>query len=840
MSGDSEHHVHDHKEPWYIRLYLNTVLGKPWIFVTLAVAFAAFFGFYIKDFTLNASSDAIVLENDKDLRYYDYTREVFGSDDYIIVTVTPREGTLVSDENIARLAEMSAEFEAMPSVQSVTSILNVPLFHSPDVPLMLLADGYKTLADDADRSLALEDLTSSPLYTNYLISEDGKTTAIQVTFNDNPDEFTAVEKRRRELRDKRKEERLTADERAELKQLEQDYAEQYAALVKENNESIEKVREIVARYQDLGALHIGGVPMIMADIISYVRGDIITFGYAVTLVVIVVLALLLRRVKWVLLPTAVCLFTVITMIGYMGYTGWAGTIVTSNFPSLLFVIALADVLHVTVHYRELYARYPDWTNRKLVLQAARDVALPCFYTTTTTMVGFGSLIVSGIRPVMDFGLIMAMGVVLAFVFSFSFFPAGLILFPKGQRLPVGLAELKESPLVVFGHFTERHRYWIIAATVVLLAFCAVGASRLEVENRFIDYFHKDTEIYQGMSIIDQRLGGTTPLEIVLEANPEKFSEDELRNFWLKEENREIMNAVHTWFEDLPDTGKVLSPVTMERVIEKVNDGKHVPTPVILLALQQIPTEIEEAVVGPYLSSDRTQVRFATRVQETDQSLSRKDLMATIHEHFETSELFADGSIEPHATGVFVLYNNMLQSLYDSQIATIGAVFGVVWLMFLMLFRSLRIATIAIMPNVLPIMLVLGTLGWSGTPLDLMTIMTAAITLGLAVDFAIHYVHRFKHEFREHGNYVAAMYRTNNSIGRALYYTTITIVLGFSILTFSHFIPSIYFGLFTSLSIVVAFLAAVTILPLLFILWKPLGPETSAQKIPDDRVNQEAA
>jgi hypothetical protein len=243
---------------------------------------------------------------------------------------------------------------------------------------------------------------------------------------------------------------------------------------------------------------------------------------------------------------------------------------------------------------------------------------------------------------------------------------------------------------------------------------------------------------------------------------------------------------------------------------------------VKLALDKLPEEIDNAVVGPYLTADRRQVRIAMRAMETDKSMNRKNLMASIDTYFETDPVF-DG-VEPRVTGIFVLYNNLLQSLFESQIKSIATVFFIIWLMFLILFRSIRIATIAIIPNILPVTLILGILGWSGIPLDLMTIMTAAITLGIAVDFAIHYIHRYKHEFAEHGNYTTAMYRTHNSIGRAMFYTTICIITGFSLLTMSNFIPSIYFGIFTSLAITVAFLASVTLLPLLLIAWKPLGKE----------------
>jgi uncharacterized protein len=426
--------------------------------------------------------------------------------------------------------------------------------------------------------------------------------------------------------------------------------------------------------------------------------------------------------------------------------------------------------------------------------------------------------VSGIRPVMDFGIMMAMGVGVAYMVCFVFFPAALMLFPKGKAPSSKLGDLQESPLMFFAKFSEKHHYTIFAFAVFLFVVGAIGANKILVENRFIDYFKTDTPIYQGMSVIDQRLGGTTPLEVVLEGDRD--------GFWLEQENLDHLATVHHWLDDLPETGKVISPQTLLEMLDKINKGQPVPLPMLKMALGRLPEEIDSAVVGPYLTKDRRQVRIAMRAMESDKALNRKDLMKNIETYFETAPVFQGTGITPHVTGIFVLYNNLMQSLFASQIKSIGTVFGIIWVMFLILFRSPKIATVAIVPNVLPVTLILGTLGWSGIPLDLMTIMTAAITLGIAVDFAIHYIHRYGKEFKENGSYVESMYRTHNSIGRAMFFTTMTIIAGFSLLTLSNFIPSIYFGIFTSLAIILAFLASVTLLPLLLITLKPYGPERS--------------
>jgi hypothetical protein len=808
---------------WLVRIYDRTILQYPWFFVLAAFGAFIFFGFYIKNFSLDASSESIVLENDSDLRYYSQTREIFGSDDYIFVTVTPPEGTdLFSDKVVNSIEAMSKEFTAMPDVESVTSILNVPLFHSPEVQFFQMASQYKTILTGADRALARKELTESPLYKDYLIASDAKTTTIQVTFKDPPQAYTDTYNRRRDLRDERLASGLTPGESAELARLEEEYAKQHVIEIEQNRVNIEKSREIVNKYRaEIGEMHLGGVPMIIADIIHYVRSDIRIFGVASFVLVVITLGLLFRRVKWVLLPMLCCAMVLVIMMGYMGFTAWTGTIVTSNFPAMLIVITLVTAVHIVAHFQELFARNPAWTNRQLTLQTVRDLSIPCLATSLTTVVGFGSLLVSGIRPLIDLGLIVSAGIMVAYVLLFTFIPAAMQYFPLGAVPKNELSQLNDSPMRVYARFTERHGILIYVLLVVIVAGGGFGISKLKVENRFIDYFRENTEIYKGMSVIDQRLGGTTPLEVVLEAKG--------KDFWIEKENLAKLREIHEWIDAQPESGKVISPDTLMRMAEGVYDvGKNgpIPTPLLKVMLKAVPKDLQDAVVGPYLTPERDQVRIALRVEESSKSLSRKGLMQRFDEYFKTAPVFKDGTIKPRVTGIFVLYNNLLQSLYNSQIKTIAVSYGVIWVMFVVLFRSPTLATIAFLPNVPPVMITLGLMGVAGIPLNVLTIMIAGVSLGEAVDFALHYIHRFRHEYHADHDYKAAMYRCHNSIGRAMYYTTITTVVGFAIVCFSNFIPNVYFGLFTALALAVAFFASMTLLPLLIITLKPFGPDAA--------------
>jgi predicted RND superfamily exporter protein len=478
----------------------------------------------------------------------------------------------------------------------------------------------------------------------------------------------------------------------------------------------------------------------------------------------------------------------------------------------------------------------------MVREMIRSKAVPSIYTSLTTIVAFVSLLTSDIRPVIDFGWMMAIGITFALLISFAIFPAGLMLYKK----PV-----KFSPKFdITGIITRLCAHWVThRATATLLIFVALaifsvaGIAQLTVENRFIDYFKSSTEIYQGMEKIDKELGGTTPLDVVLDADPDflaaqksqiadeeedpfadDFFGDEEENaglsgssYWYNSYQIKHLKNIHNYLEGLPETGKVLSMATTFEMMEQLNEDQPLDNITLAVIHKKIPAVINEALFRPYMAEDGNQVRFSLRVIDSNPNLHRAALLDKIR--FDLANKLDLKPEQVHLTGMFVLYNNVLQSLFSSQIMTIGVVFFVIMLMFMIQFRSLRLAIISIIPNLISAGMVLGLMGWLKIPLDIMTITIAAITIGIAVDDTIHYVHRFNEELVIDGDYLATMHRCHDSVGRAMYYTSITIIVGFSILTLSNFIPTIYFGLFTSLAMLIAMFANLTLLPILLIRWK---------------------
>ena len=815
------------------------VLKRPAITLAVIAAVVAFFGYHAPGFRLDASADSLVLENDKALKYYRSIRARYGSDDYLIVTYTPKQD-LFSDAVLADLEDLRDEIAAMDNVESVVSLLDVPLIQSPPVSLDELSENVPTLESPrTDKALARQEFLSSPMYRNLLISPDGETTAIQVNFRRDETWHRLLQKRN-ELREKSLNSELSAEEQATLESVSARFDAHSLKLRDQQSEDIAEIRSIVDRHRDTAELHLGGVPMIVSDSIDFIRHDLVTFGVGVLCFLVVILSVAFRKPRWVVLPMLACGAVGVVMVGFLGLVDWPVTVVSSNFMSLLLILTLSLAIHLIVRYRELHEASPDAGQEELVREMVRAKAVPCLYTAITTMVAFGSLLFSGIRPVIDFGWMMATGIVAAFLLVFTLMPAALMFLTPGD--PHQRSDLTDRITHFFAEQIQTRGRTILAGVGVLALLSAVGISFLSVQNRFIDYFKESTEIYRGMEIIDRELGGTTPLDVIIDAPAEFFErQQELRedpllaefgmddaesggitstSYWFNANRFADISEVHEYLDSLQETGKVLSlhtAIEMLRQVEKeiVSDNFE-----LSILYKKLPDSIKETLIRPYMSEDGNQVRYAIRVFESDPSLQRDVLMQDIRNRL-TGDMGYDAN-QVHLSGMLVLYNNMLQSLFRSQILTIGVVFLAILFMFAILFRNVKMASIAIVPNVFAAMLVLGVMGWLRIPLDLMTITVAAISIGIAVDDTIHYVHRFTREFDKDQDYWAAVKRSHASIGRAMYYTTVTVTLGFSILVLSSFVPTIYFGLLTGCAMLVALLADLTLLPLLIVRFRPLG------------------
>jgi len=838
-----------------VSIYERFVLDQPRVTLLAAAVIVGFFAFFAQDFRLDASADSLLLERDTDLRYYRGIRARYGSDDYLVITYTANTD-LFAPQTLAEIGQLRDELIALDGISAVTTMLDVPLISSPPTTLQELQKEVPTLLSPRTNiELARQELTGSPLYRELVMSLDGSTTALLAVFRKDP-VYLDLLGQRDGLHEKQLVSELSEDEKRSLRALDGRIGIERARLTERQQVEIATIREILDRYRGNAEIRLGGLPMIVTDMLDFIRHDVTVFGIGILAFLIGLLFTFFVRARWVVLSMLCCLMSVITMVGYLGLARWPVTVVSANFVALLLIFSLSITVHLIVRYRELHGLNPNRDQRWLVQNTIRDKFIPCLFTAVTTMVAFASLLISGIRPVIDFGWMMSIGIVVVMIMAFMVFPAGLMLLkpgiPQHHRAATG---------AITGFLAMLVQRWPgpVGLFYTLLAAVSIwGATQLSVENRFIDNFKNTTEIYQGMVTIDRELGGTTPLDVILDADPAFFQpddavetagefedefedefddefadefEDELNegsgdlgstSYWYNTYQLEAVKKVHAYLESLPQTGKVLSMATTIETLRAINENKKPTTFWLSIIYKRLPEAVKKALFDPYMSADGNQMRFAIRVFESDPNLKRKELLNEIRTHLVEEMGFAPGQV--HVTGMLVLYNNLLQSLYRSQILTIGFVFLAMMMMFVFLYRSLLTALIVLVPNMLAAGAVLGMMGLLSIPLDIMTITIAAIIIGIGVDDSIHYMHRFRNEFAACGDYKLAMQRSNGSIGRAMYYTSIIIAAGFSILILSSFIPTIFFGILTASAMLFAMVANLNLLPLLLVSIKPLGKE----------------
>ncbi len=846
---------------WLLSVFDKIVLGHPLVCMLLALMFSGFFIAQLPQFKLDASSESLVLENDNDLAYYREIADAYATAEFVIITWTPKDGML-SEASFTGLTNLKTELLGLDWVESITSVLDVPLLDSPRITFGKLKEGPRTLEThpEVDRALALKEFRNSPIYKNLLVSEDGTTSAIQVNIK-RDQKYEDLLNRRNALRNKEYTQALSPEEQARYKKVSAEFKAYLALVNVQQGKNIQAIRDIMDGYRNVADLFLGGVPMITVDIIEFIGHDLVTFGIGVFAFLIFALWFFFRKPRWVGLPLVCCGLTALTMLGFLGFVDWRVTIISSNFVSILIIVTMQLTIHLIVRYGELKAEFPNWDQRQLVRQTVSLMTRPCFYTAITTIAAFSSLVVSGIRPVIDFGWMMTIGICCGFALSFVLWPSLQMLMKPAKA--VSDHDMTHAFTLGISSATKNHKKKILFTGAALTIWCVLGILDLKVDNRFIDYFRDSTEIYQGLEVIDRQLGGTTPLEVVInpeadyyeylkelaEEKPEDqyddpfgdgggadeafedegfddpFLEDKpddtIENFWFNNDKLGEIEKIHDWLTAQPEIGKVQSIATLYKVVRHLNEGKNLDDSDLTILKPLLPDSVASALVEPYLSGDANQARINMRIVEAHPGLHRKALVEKLERYIEEEMGYAPDRFR--FTGMAILYNNMLYSLFDSQIKTLGMVFAAILIMFIILFRNVKLAVLALPPTVLAAGMILGLMGWLQIPLDMMTITIASITIGIGVDDTIHYIHRFQEEFAKDRDYGKAMDRTHGSIGRAIYYTSVVVTFGFSILALSNFVPTIYFGLLTGLAMVLALINNLTLLGLLLLTFKPLGP-----------------
>jgi predicted RND superfamily exporter protein len=812
-----------------MNIFFNFLVDKSKLFIFLLILLSLVSLLGLPKFQLDASSDTLLLDSDPDLKTYRENSRKYGSSDFLVIAFTPNKD-IFTIETVSLLKNLVADLKKVNGIKNVLSLFDVPLLKYREQSISELAENVITLStENVNLDKAKYEFETNEVYRGLLISEDLKTVAFQMSLEQNKEYQKLISERYDLLDQKNSIDEEIFNNNLEILDLRIDEQKK----INLSNEAIliNEVRGITNNYKNKGEIFLGGGAMIAHDTIEMIQQDLLTFGMAVFFMFVLVLSLIFRQFRWVVIPLTSAGLSALFTTGLISWMGWKVTVVSANFIALLMIIGISLTVHLVVRYREITSRFSELSHNEALKRTLSQMFLPCLYTALTTMVAFASLIISDIRPIIDFGLLMVLSIFIAFTVSFVFFGSLASLMEKN---------IKDTKVDYSSGFTTwinslvvRSKNIIILVSLLGFIFALVGINKLSVENKFIDYFKPTTEIYQGLSLIDQKLGGTAPLDIIISAPEsdlkinEEFEEDfddfgietEEYGYWFNSQNLSFLEEIHDYLESRPEIGKVLSVSSAIKLAE-IAKGEALDDLELALLRKVLPEDINNQLLSSYISEDDNQVRLSARVIESMDGLNRKNLIEEVKKDLIQNYNLSEEQF--YLSGISVIYNNLLQSLFQSLIGSLTIVFSAIFIMFIILFRSLNMALIAMVPNILSAASVLGIIGWSGIPLDVMTVTVAAISIGIGVDNTIHYVHRFLKEYDLQKNYDLAIKNSHATIGRAMFYTSLTIVLGFMILVSSNFNPSVFFGIFTSFSMVVAILAALMLLPVLIRHLKPFG------------------
>ena len=801
-----------------IHNYIQLILANPKRVLLLVFLALIISSLGLTNFKLDASSDALVLENDTAFKIYRESGEEFGESDFLIVTYSPYK-ELFSVNSLTALKSLETDLGMLDGVENVFSLLDAPIFFQPKVPLADVADNLKDLeSPEINLLLAKEEFLENPIYKDLIISSDGKTTALQLVIEENIQKNILINERYQALEAEVRDTSLISALSEQISILNDEESSAQKKLVKE-------IRSTLVNYKDKADLFLGGPSMIAVDMMAFIQSDLIIFGIGVALIFAIMLYIFFGNFWFVILPLINAFVTTIFTAGFLGLMNWKISVVSSNFIALLLILTISLTVHVMVKFID----NSDDDKRKSLQKTFSDMFLPCMFAALTTAIAFLSLTLGDLKPVIEFGKMMAVGMAFALFFTFTFLPAALMAINTGKTKD--FIDVK-SYLNSIAKFTKGNNLFLLSSYAIMLSIFLFGMSKLLVENRFIDYFDESTEIYQGMLLLDEELGGTATLDIIikepaLEIDDSIYIDDDLfgddlfeddeseaSGYWWNIYSLNKLEDIHDYLDAMPEIGKVLSVASGVKLARKINDNEDLNDLELALLRSVLPEDIRETLLYSYINKDDSKVRISARVIESAESLNRKELLLKIEDDLVNKFNLSKDQFE--ITGLAVLYNNMLQSLFSSQIGSLALVFAVIALMLLILFRSIKIMIIGILPNIFVASSVLGLLGLLKIPLDIMTITVASISVGMAVDNTIHYLYRYRSEIEAGNTPDESMLLSHLSVGRAIFYTAFTIAIGFSILSLSNFAPTALFGIFTAIALLLAFVSSLTLLPLLLV------------------------
>ena len=814
------------------------LVSAPKLSLALALILCAFLCAFVPKLAIDASTQTLLLENDKDLELWRDITKRYKIPNTLVIAYTPNSD-LLSESSISTLAALSKDLAQIKGVKSVFSMLDAPLLLSSGLKFSDLLGTIPTLKDsNASKEAIKAEFLSSPFYKNSLVSSDFKTTALLLTLEPNPgyNEFiasiTALENTLKNAQNNATAKTLLKEQRAAFKA----YRDELRIA---EHEQITQIRQVIAKYNQnsqsriphqasSSQLFLGGINMIADDMIAFVRSDLATYGLATLLLCSLCLFVYYLQLRYVFLAIFICLVCVGVASGLFGLLGFEITVISSNYIALQLIITLSVVIHLINSYREFFRKKSSFSQKAIVYLALKERMSPCFFAIFTTIIGFISLVFSDIRPIISLGVMMSASITLSLILSFWLFGSIMSLLSKKSVNTAFERYFSLTSLCAKIALNLRARKVVFAISSLGLCVGLWGISKLSVENSFIGYFKKNTDIYKGMELIDNKLGGTVPLDIIISFKKDKkeprnsslddefadeFASSDAAQYWFNERRMSVLKSVNEYLKNKEFIGSVSSLADLLEVGKELNEGRELDALALALIYSSLSGERRELILTPFVSIENDELHFSVRTLDSDPHLKRAEFLRTLQS--ELNELVGENA-QVKISGAMKLYTNMLDSLFGSQINSLGFVLLAFFATFWLIFASLRLAIIAICINILPLICVLGAMGLAGLSLDIMSITIGSISLGIGVDSAIHYIYRYKRELAHFKDSKKAIIASHASIGYALYYTSFAVFIGFGVMISSNFWPTIYFGALTDLVMFFMLASSLILLPSLLL------------------------
>ena len=751
--------------------FYKFLIKKPALCIFFILTLSLICGFLYSKLPVETSVESLIVENDPDLLFYEKFKDQFGEDEFLVVAFSTPE--IFSEETLTWIAEQTDALGKIAEVREVVSLTSVEDIVGSDSDF-IIRPLVAEMPDSAAGFLQLRQRAlDNPLIRGGLLSNDGQAALFLIRTTPHPGDETYD-----------------------------------ARLIDQVRSHMEK------NAHNLPGLewHLAGWLVTDVSMASYMNRDMALFMPLTFLLLVLLLWLFLRNGYAVLISVAVITLCLIWAMAFLYLVGGAMSPMTSILTPLIMALALSDCVHIFSHF--LRQERTGSNVVEVMGQTMARLTVPCFLTSLTTAIGFASLAVSDIPPIRHFGLAAAGGMMAEFILSVTVIPLGVWLLRRRPGL------LKKHPtsragrlggVEGLGRLVSRHPLAILIVSVGLVGLSIVGITRLQVETNLIEYFKKDSSVYQDTRFVDEHLGGVNTLEVSFVSPVSGAFKDPV--------NLQILEEVAAYLESQPDISHTTTVADFLKQMNRAFHGERAEAYVLpdsreMVAQYLLLYDGEELV--NFIDNDYRWARLSAQISEHRSGVLKKrieDLQGFLQQQFSESGL------EIVVTGKTMLVNKLVQDIVNSQVQSLVLACGVIFVVLLVVFRSVSLGLLALVPNIMPILFNLGLMGWLGIPLNTATAIISAVAIGIAVDDTIHFIHQYQEERRNGVSPRPAVLATFEKKGGAIVWTSLILMGGFGVLVLSSFVPTIQFGFLSSMIMLFALLCDLLVLPALLLVSK---------------------